>query len=72
MAGSRLFRPNSGLDVREPTSNTQANKNIINPPRFAQFGGLSSGSPRGLQKNGMTVQAPGSTLRKVPQRNREG
>lgn len=66
MAGTRLFRPNDGIDVRSPTSNKQENGNIVNPPRYAQFGGLSSGSPRGVKRNDMTISAPGSTMRKVP------
>lgn len=72
MPGSRLFRPNEGLDVRSPTSNSQMNKNILNPPRFAELGGLSSSGARGMRKNSMTISQPGGTQKKVPQRHRQG
>jgi len=68
MAGNRLFRPDENLDVRNPTSDTQENGNIVNPPRFAQFGGLVKGA-RGLFRNNKGIQTPANTLRKVPQKN---
>jgi hypothetical protein len=70
MAGSRLFRPNEGLDVRNPLSNKKENKNIINPPRFAEFGGLAAGGARGIYRNDKTISSPGGTQKTVPQRNR--
>jgi hypothetical protein len=70
MPGSRLFRPNEGLDVRNPTSNQKENGNIINPPRFAEFGGLSSAGTRGIWRNDKRISAPAGTQKKVPQRNR--
>lgn len=70
MEGNRLFRPDEGLDVRNPTSNEQENGAIVNPPRYAEFGGLASASARGIMKNDKGISMPGSTQRKVPQRNR--
>lgn len=68
MAGNRLFRPSENLDVRPPTSNAKQNGNIINPPRYAEFGGLKPGA-RGIAKNEMSVNMPGGTIRDVPQKN---
>ena len=58
-----------GLDVRNPTSDAKENGNIVNPRRFAEFGGLSSGSARGLMKNPFNIDMPSSTQRRVPQKN---
>jgi hypothetical protein len=66
-----MFRPDDGLDVRNPTSNEKENGSIVNPPRFAEFGGLSSGNARGINKNNKTIQLPGSTIRREPQSNRK-
>lgn len=63
---TKLFRPNDGLDVRSPTSNSQQNGTIVNPPRFAQFGGLASGKPRGVQRNDKSIRMPGSTINTPP------
>jgi hypothetical protein len=69
MAGSRLFRPNEGLDVPSPSDTKQNVGNIVNPPNFAEFGGLSSPNLRGLKRNDKTISMPASTIRPVPQRN---
>jgi hypothetical protein len=64
MAGTRLFNPSDSMQVRDPTSNVIDDGMIVNPPRFAQLGGLS-----GAQKtfrNQMTIKKPASTIRKVP------
>lgn len=66
MAGLRLFRPNESLDVPNPTNNNQVEGNIVNPPNFAQFGGLSGPAPKGLKRNDKSISMPGSTIRKVP------
>lgn len=70
MSGNRLFRPDEGLDVRNPTSDAKENGNIVNPRRFAEFGGLTSENAKGIARNSMGISMPGSTQRKVPQRNR--
>ena len=66
MAGNRLFRPNENLDVRSPTSNQKENGNIVNPPRFAEFGGLSSASATGIRRNDKRIVMPGSAQKRVP------
>lgn len=66
MSGDRLFDPSSSLSIRDPISNAQMKGNIKNPPRYAELGGLSSGSPRGLEKNNLKIVPPGDSTRKVP------
>lgn len=66
MPGNRLFNPNDSLTPRDPQSNVKDGGMIVNPPRYAELGGLSSGSKRGLSKNAMTVRMPGSTEHKEP------
>lgn len=72
MPGNRLFRPSENLDVRDPLSNSKENGNIVNPPRYAEFGGLSSGSKTGIHKNDKRIVLPGQSgvIRKVPQSNK--
>ena len=53
-----LFKPRGANNPRRPTDNTQQNGVVTNPPRFEQFGGLSSGAKIGA-KNKMAVQKPG-------------
>lgn len=53
-----LFKPRGANNPRRPTDNNQQNGVITNTPRFAEFGGLSSGSKIGA-KNKMAVQKPG-------------
>ena len=52
------FKPRGANNPRRPTDNTQQNGVVTNPPRFEQFGGLSSGAKIGA-KNKMAVQKPG-------------
>lgn len=65
-ASGRLFRPNAESAIRSPTSNAQMNGNIMNPPRMAELGGLSSTGKRGMSRNSMGVKTPGDTIRKEP------
>lgn len=53
-----LFKPRASNAPRAPTDNTQQNGQVINTPRYAQFGGLSGAAKAG-PKNRMTVQKPG-------------
>jgi hypothetical protein len=53
-----LYKPRGANNPRRPTDNTQQNGVVTNPPRFEQFGGLSSGAKIGA-KNKMAVQKPG-------------
>jgi hypothetical protein len=68
MSAKRLFKPSDALDVPSPTKTGQEEGNIINPPNYAQFGGLDSPNPRGLKRNDKTISMPGSTIKKVPVR----
>jgi hypothetical protein len=62
----RLFMPADGLSIRDPGTNELAKGNIMNPRRYAEFGGLSSGSARGFFPSSATVKKPGETERAVP------
>ena len=65
-APRKLFMPADGLSIRDPLSNERRKGNIMNPRRYAEFGGLSSGNARGLSQADMTVSPPGQTERKFP------
>ncbi len=52
-----LFKPRGSLTIRKPTTDEQKNGVVINPPRYAHFGGLSSAGKVG--KTGMKVEKPG-------------
>jgi hypothetical protein len=52
-----LFKPRGAAAPRRPTDNNQQNGQMVNTPRFAQFGGLDSASK--YKKNAMAVQKPG-------------
>jgi hypothetical protein len=64
MSGTRLFNPSDSMQVRDPLSNVIDDGMIVNPPRFAELGGLS-GSGKTF-RNQMTIKKPASTIRKVP------
>lgn len=66
MAGNRLFNPNDSLAPRDPQDNGSDAGMIVNPPRYAQLGGLSSAGARGISKNAMSIRMPGSTQHKEP------
>lgn len=68
---NRLFRPDAEGRLRDPRSNAQVNGNIVNPPRYAQLGGLS-GAGKAWFRNDLKVMPPGSTQRKVPAYNKRG
>jgi hypothetical protein len=65
-AQRRMFMPADGLSIRDPMTNERAKGNIMNPRRYSEFGGLSSGSARGFYESTATVKHPGSTERAVP------
>lgn len=73
MAGrkSNLFHPQVEGAFRDPRENNQINGNIVNPPRYAQMGGLT-GASKALTRNAMAVEPPGQTQRKIPARNTRG
>jgi hypothetical protein len=53
-----LFKPRGSASPRRPTDNNQQNGQMINTPRFSEFGGLTSATAIG-SKNKMQVQKPG-------------
>jgi hypothetical protein len=59
-----LFKPRGAANPRRPTDNTQKNGQIINTPRFSQFGGLSASTKAGY-KNMMTMSHPGDTKKVI-------
>jgi hypothetical protein len=65
-ANRNLFMPADGLSIRDPLSNERRKGNIMNPRRYAEFGGLASGSVRGVSDSTATVQTPETTQRSVP------
>jgi hypothetical protein len=68
---NRLFRPDAEGALRDPRSNTMVNGNIVNPPRYAELGGLTS-ADKAMKRNDMRIVAPGSTQRRVPAYNKRG
>lgn len=54
---SEYLKPGSG-GLRQPTDPQKENGQIINPPRFAELGGLDS-AKRVKQKNPLTITPPG-------------
>ena len=59
-----LFKPRGAASPRRPTDNNQKNGQIINTPRFSQFGGLDSTGKAGY-KNMMTTSRPGDTKKVI-------
>ena len=59
-----LFKPRGSALPRRPTDNNQKNGQVINTPRFSQFGGLTSASKAGF-KNMMTMRHPGDTKKVI-------
>lgn len=53
-----LFKPKGSLQPRRPTDNSQQNGQIVNTPRFAEFGGLSNAAKTG-KRNAMTLDKVG-------------
>ena len=59
-----LFKPRGASTVRRPTDNNQKNGQVINTPRFSQFGGLTS-APKAGYKNMMSMSHPGDTKKVI-------
>lgn len=59
---SNYLKP-STKGMRAPLDNGSTSDMIVNPPRWAQLGGLKSASKIG-KKNTMGVKKPGSTINK--------
>jgi hypothetical protein len=54
-----LFKPRGAQAPRRPTDNNQNNGQIVNTPRYEQFGGLSGPTKIGA-KNKMAVNDRGN------------
>ena len=59
-----LFKPRGAASPRRPTDNNQKNGQVVNTPRFSQFGGLSASSKAGY-KNMMNLSHPGDTKKVI-------
>ena len=59
-----LFKPRGASSPRRPTDNNQKNGQVVNTPRFSQFGGLSASSKAGY-KNMMNLSHPGDTKKVI-------
>lgn len=68
MSVNKPLAPSDSLSIRQPTDNSKVKGNIHNPPRLPELGGMDSFTPRGMVRNDFSVKAPGSTMRKMPNR----
>jgi len=59
-----LFKPRGAQTIRRPLDNSKSNGQIINPPRFNDFGGLTNAGKAG-SKNKMTLSNPGDTKKVI-------
>ena len=59
-----LFKPRVASTVRRPTDNNQKNGQVINTPRYSQFGVLSA-APKAGYKNMMSMSHPGDTKKVI-------
>ena len=59
-----LFKPRGAQAPRGATDNKQQNGQIVNTPRYSQFGGLGSPAKTG-KKNAMTLSKPGDTKKVI-------
>jgi len=59
-----LFKPRGSSQPRRPTDNNQQNGQIVNTPRYSEFGGLT-GSNKAGHKNKMTLSHPGDTKKVI-------
>ena len=57
---ARRFLEPSTSSIRKPTDNNQVNKKIINPPRYAEHGGLSSAGKVVGKGNDLNIVKPGN------------
>ena len=59
---SKYLEPSS-KGKRGELENGKNNGRIVNPPRFAALGGLSSAKKRGaMTRNSMSIRRPGDTV----------
>lgn len=60
-----LFKPRGAATVRRPTDNNQKNGQIVNTPRYSQFGGLSNASKTGTKSTYHNLSKPGDTKKVI-------
>jgi len=53
-----LFKPRGAASIRRPLDDKQDNGQIVNPPRYARYGGLDGGAKAG-PKSKMNLGKPG-------------
>jgi hypothetical protein len=70
MPGNRLFTPSDSLSPRDPQLNVKDQGMFVNPPTYAEVGGLTSGSATGIYKNGARIRRPQGTQSSVPFNNK--
>lgn len=62
MAADRGYLKPSSRGRREILDNARGNGRVINPPRMAQLGGLSSPRKKGaMSANNLKIRKPGDT-----------
>lgn len=66
MPGNKVFTPSDSLSPRDPQLNVKDNGMFVNPPTYAEVGGLTSGAATGIYKNGAKIRRPASTQSNVP------
>ena len=59
-----LFKPRGASAPRRPTDNNQQNGQVVNTPRYSEFGGISGSNKTGA-KNKMTLSKPGDGKRVI-------
>lgn len=59
-----LFKPRGAASIRRPLDDKQDNGQIVNPPRYARYGGLDGGAKAG-PKSKMTLGKPGDTKKVI-------
>lgn len=60
-----LFRPRGASQPRRPTDNAQKNGQVVNTPRYSQFGGLSGASKTQPKSTVMSLSKPGDTKKVI-------
>lgn len=63
MAADRGYLKPSSRGRREALDNGRMNGRVVNPPRMAALGGLSSPRKKGaMTKNNLSIRKPGDTV----------
>lgn len=60
-----LFKPRGANQPRRPTDNKQQNGQIVNTPRFSEFGGLSGSNKTGAKSRYQQLSKPGDTKKVI-------